>query len=39
MLIYGTATNDKPDKLKPVSAKSVQPLTMDQYVCTNGHFY
>ena len=39
MLIYGTSINNKPDKLKPVAANNTVPLTVDQYVCTNGHFY
>ena len=39
MLVYGTSVSERPDKIKPVAANTVSPLTMDQFVCTNGHFY
>lgn len=39
MIVYGTSVSEKPDKIKPVAAHTVSPLTMDQFVCTNGHFY
>ena len=39
MLIYGVSINNIPDKIKPVSQNIVTPLTVDQMICTNGHFY